>query len=314
VTFVCFTLIVNFESEDMSKIKFKGIFVPHITPFSKDESLDEISLRKCLRFWMNCEVAGLVPCGSNGEAPYLSREERRKVIETVVDEVDGEVPVIAGTGSMSTRETILFTKDAKDVGVDAALVVTPFYFRLSSKEIHEHYAALLEAVDLPIVLYSVPKFTGFSLEPNVVSKLVAEYDNVIGVKDSSGNIGEITEIIRLVGDKISVLAGTGDVVLSTLALGGSGAVVAVANVVPKLCCNLYEAFRKGNYERSSSLQHHIAYLNEVLVKRTNQLSAIKEALNLLGLPAGYPRKPALPLAGEEKKEIQDVLKAMQKQS
>jgi len=140
---------------------------------------------------------------------------------------------------------------------------------------------------------------------------VAEYENVVGVKDSSGSIGAITEIIRLVGDEVSVLAGTADVTLPTLMLGGRGAVIAVANVLPKMCSRLYEAFRKGDYEGASKLQRRISYLNEVLVKKHNQLSAIKESLKLRGLPGGYPRRPALPLREEEKKDIENVLKTMQ---
>jgi 4-hydroxy-tetrahydrodipicolinate synthase len=130
------------------------------------------------------------------------------------------------------------------------------------------------------------------------------------MKDSSGSIGTITEIIRLVGDEVSVLAGTADVTLPTLMLGGRGAVIAVANVLPKMCSSLYEAFRKGDYKEASKLQRRISYLNEVLVKKHNQLSAIKESLKLRGLPGGYPRKPALPLREEEKKDIENVLKAM----
>lgn len=295
----------------MRKISLNGIFVPHVTPFTRDGDLDEEALRTCVRFWVEGGVSGLMPCGSNGEAPYLSRKERKKVIETVVDEVNGKVPVIAGTGSMSTRETIMLTKDARDLGVDAALVVTPFFFKLSNREIHEHYKALLDTVDLPVVLYSVPKFTGFSLEPTVISQLASEYESVVGVKDSSGSIGSIAEIIRLVDAKISVLAGTAEVTLPTLMLGGRGAVIAVANVFPKVCSSLYAAFRRGDYEEASKLQRHISYLNEVLVKRHNQISAIKEALKLRGLPSGYPRRPALPLEREERNDIENVLKTMQ---
>jgi len=298
----------------MKRVSLDGIFVPHITPFTRDGELDEEALRTCVRFWVEGGLSGLVPCGSNGEAPYLSRQERRKVIETVVDEVNGKVPVIAGTGSMSTRETITFTRDAKDLGVDAALVVTPFYFKLSNREVYEHYKAVLEAVDLPVVLYSVPKFTNFSLEPTVIAKLASEYENVVGVKDSSGSIGTITEIVRLTGNKISVLAGAADVTLPTLMLGGRGAVIAVANVFPKLCSSLYNAFKRGDYEQASKIQRSISYINEVLIKRHNQLSAIKEALKLRGLPGGYPRRPVLPLENEERKEIEDFLKAMSESS
>jgi len=295
----------------MSRLSLDGIFVPHITPFTRGGELDVEALKECVRFWLDGGVSGLVPCGSNGEAQYLSRQERMKVIETVVDEVNGKVPVVAGTGSMSTQETIMFTRDAKDLGVDTALIVTPFYFKLSNREICEHYRSILEAVDLPIILYNVPKFTGFSLEPVVVSQLVSKYEGVIGVKDSSGSIGAITEIIRLVGEKISVLAGTADVTLPTLMLGGRGGVIAVANVFPNLCSSLYDAFKRGNYEEANRLQRRVSFLNEVLVKRHNQLSAIKKALELQGLPGGYPRKPALPLESAESKDIENVLKSMQ---
>jgi len=289
------------------KPQLEGIFTPHITPFTRDGDIDEKALRTCVKFWVESGISGLIPCGSNGEAPYLSREERKEVIEIVIDEANGKMPVIPGTGSMSTRETVLFTQDARDLGADAALVVTPFYFKLSNRELYEHYRAVIEAVDLPILVYNVPKFTGFSLEPVVISQLASEYDNVIGVKESSGNINQIAEIIRLVGKKISVLAGTADVILPTLTLGGKGAVVAVANVAPKVCVNLYKAFREGNEEEAKRLQLQVSHLNEVLVKKYNQLSAIKEALNMLGWPVGYPRRPALPLDEEAKEDIKKVL-------
>jgi len=292
----------------MPRLVLNGIFVPHVTPFTREGDLDLKALRVCVRFWLESGVSGLVPCGSNGEAPYLSRQERIKVIETVVDEVNGKIPVIAGTGSMSTKETITFTKDAKDLGVDAALIVTPFYFKPTNREMHEHYRTILQTVDLPIVVYNVPKFTGFSLETAFIHQLVSENEKIIGLKDSSGNIGSITEIIRLVGDKISVLAGTADVALPTFLLGGKGAVIAVANVFPKLCSQLYETFKNSKYEEAKMLQKRISFANEVLVKRYNQLSAIKEALRLQGLPGGYPRKPALPLDSEEKKAVQNLLK------
>lgn len=294
----------------MRRIRLDGIFVPHVTPFTLDGDLDKEALRTCVRFWIEGRVSGLVPCGSNGEAPYLSREERKEVIETVVDEVNGKVKVIAGTGTMSTKETILFTRDAKDLGVDAALVVTPFYFKLSNKEICEHYKVLLEAVDLPVILYSVPKFTGFSLEPTVISQLVSKYENVVGVKDSGGSIGMTAEIMRSVGNKISVLAGAADVTLPTLMMGGKGAVIAVANVFSAMCSSLYEAFGRGDYEKASKLQRRLSRLNEILVKNHNQLSAIKEALRLQGLPGGYPRRPALPLEDAEKVDVENVLKVI----
>lgn len=237
----------------------------------------------------------------------MSREERQKVIRIVVDEVEGKVPVVAGTGSLSTKETITFTKDAKDLGVDAALVVTPFYYKLSSRELYNHYSVLLETIDLPIVLYSVPKFTGFSLEPSIISQLAEHYQDVVGIKDSSGSIGAIAEIVRLVDGSVSVLAGAADVTLPALMLGARGSIIAVANVFPEIC-GLYEAFKKGNYEKAVRLQQRVSHLNELLVKKHNQLSAIKEALRMRGLPSGWPRRPALPLEREEKRGFENLLK------
>jgi 4-hydroxy-tetrahydrodipicolinate synthase len=297
----------------MRKPVLNGIFIPHITPFTHEGELDLKALRICVKFWLESGVSGFVPCGSNGEAPYLNRQERMKVIETVVDEVNGKAPVIAGTGSMSTKETIEFTKDAEALGADAALIVTPFYFKPANREMQEHYRLISEAVDIPIVVYNVPKFTGLMLEVAFIHQLISENEKIIGLKDSSGNIGAITETIRLVGEEISVLAGTADVTLPTLLLGGKGAVLAVANVFPKLCTQLYETFKSGKYEEAKRLQMQIAFVNEILVKRYNQLSAIKEALKLLGLPAGYPRKPALPLEDKEKEVIQNLLKQMDEQ-
>ena len=284
-----------------------GMFVPCITPFTRAGELDIRGLGACVRFWLDEGVSGLAPCGSNGEAAYLSRQERAKVIESVMDEVDGRVLVVAGTGSMSTRETIAFTKDASDLNVDAALVVTPFYYKLSNEEIREHYRLVSEAVDIPIVVYNVPKFTGFSLEPVLVNRLATENEKIIGIKDSSGNVGTITEIIRLARDKLTVLAGTADVALPALLSGGRGAVLAVANVFPDLCSRLYEAFKEARYEEASRLQSLVSYANEVLVKRFNQISAIKEAMKLKGLSSGYPRRPALPLSSKDREIIKKMM-------
>jgi 4-hydroxy-tetrahydrodipicolinate synthase len=298
----------------MPRLALNGMFVPCITPFTRAGRLDVDGLKACVRFWLEGKVSGLVPCGSNGEAPYLTRQERIRVIQTVLDEVKGKVPVIAGTGSMSTQETITFTKDAANLGANAALVVTPFYFKLSNKEMHEHFCAVSEAVDIPIIIYNVPKFSGVSLDPVQVQNLVAENEGIIGVKDSGGNLGAITETVRLVGDRISVLAGTADVALSTLMIGGTGAVLAVGNAFPALCNRLYEAFKNKRYEETAKLQSHLSFANEVLVKKFNQISAIKEAMRLQGLEAGYPRRPALPLDNEARKTLEKLLKETDWQS
>jgi len=295
-------------------IKLEGIVPPHVTPFSKSGEVDEPALRRLIHFWLDGGVSGLVPCGSNGEAPYMTREERRRVIEIVVDEVNGKVPVIAGTGAPSTRETIALTRDAKDVSVDAVLVVTPYFFRPNDEELVEHYRSVSSAVDVPLVLYNVPKFTGYNLETSVVVKLVKECSQVVGIKDSSGSIGQISELIRQVGDKISVVAGTGDLVLATLLMGGKGGILAVANVAPRLCSDIYDHFKRGEIEEAKEAQMKALHLNDVLVRRYNQLSSIKEALNQLGQPAGYPRLPSLPLSEEARQTIRKALSVLRLRS
>lgn len=288
-------------------MKINGILPPHITPFNKYEEVDEQALRRLIHFWLDNGVSGLVTCGSNGEAVYMTREERRKVAEVVVDEVNGKVPVIVGTGAPSTRETIHLTKDAKDIGADAALIVTPYYYTPNEEELYKHYKHILETTDFPIVLYSVPKFTGYSLNINVVKRLVEGYSQVVGIKDSSGLVGRISDLIAQVGDRISVLVGTGDIILPGLVMGATGAVVAIANVAPKLCSNIYNTYLNGDLESAKRLQNIANQLNELLIKRFNQISSIKEALIQLGQPAGLPRKPSLPLDSEACEEIRNFL-------
>jgi len=285
--------------------KPKGVMPPHITPFKQNGEVDEEALRQCVNFWIENKVGGLVPCGSNGEAPYMDKEDRSKVIGIVVDQSNGKVPVIAGTGSLSSEETICLTRDAKDAGADAALIITPFYYKLSDLELFEHYRKIVESVDIPVILYNVPKFTGFNLEPRVAAKL-AQLENVVGIKDSSGSIGQIGEIIRLVGDRIAVLAGTGDLIYPTLMLGGRGAIVAVANAAPLHCSEIYEAFRKGEYEKARDLQLRLLPLNDALTRKYGVV-ACKEALAMMGKPVGFPKRPLLALNEESKADIRRAL-------
>jgi len=284
-----------------------GVLVPHITPFTREEELDERALRTLIHFWVDEGCSGLVSCGSNGEGAYLSREERSRVFKVVLDEANGKVPVIAGTGAASTRETIAMTRDAKDMGCDAAIVVTPYYFKPTGREMARHYARILEAVDIPMILYNVPKFTACNLEPYTAHQLVEEYDHVVGIKDSSGSIGQIAELIRLVGERVSVLAGSGDLLLPTLALGGSGGVIGIANVYPRLSASVYRAHTEGRIEEARRLQLRLTHLNDVLLLKMNQISSLKEALRITGLPGGYPRGPMMELSGAEKEELGRLL-------
>jgi 4-hydroxy-tetrahydrodipicolinate synthase len=240
----------------------------------------------------------------------MTREERSRVLGIVLDEVNSKAPVIAGVGTPSTRETIALGRDAKDIGADALIVVTPYYCRPSSKELLEHYSRVASSVDLPIIVYNVPKFTGYNVEADLITKIIENNVNVVAVKDSAGSIGQISELVRRVGIRVSVLAGTADVLLPSLHMGAKGGIIAIANVVPRLCVDLYNAFMQGDFDTAKAIQMRVLVLNDVLVRKFNQLAAIKQAMSILGKEAGRPRGPSLPLDTSARTEIEKELLAL----
>lgn len=290
------------------KVELEGVFPPHITPFTATERIDEQALRRDVDFWIESGVHGLVTCGSNGEGVYMTREERGRVLRLVLDQANGRVPVIAGTGGPSTRQSLALTRDAFDLGVDAALLVTPYYYRLSQEAIYRHYEIIANAVDVPLIVYNVPKFTGVNLEPWVLERLL-QYDTVIGVKDSSANMRQMQELIRIAGDRVSILAGSGNMIYPTLASGGHGAIVAIANVVPELTAKLYRCFKAGNHRKARDVQSAIVVLNDFVTQR-HGIPAVKAALNLRGEGGGYPRKPLTPLNPEATGQLRALLQPL----
>lgn len=290
------------------KFKPSGIIIPHITPFGPSGELDEEGLRKDVDFWIENGVHALVACASNGEAIYMTREERRRVVSTVLDEANGRVPVLAGSGSAGTQQAIALTKDARDLGADGVLVVTPYYFKPDQNQVYHYYEDIAEAVNIPIILHDVPKFTGLNLEPRVVQKL-AELDNVVGIKDSSGNMRQIQELIRLAGDKISVLAGSGNMIHPTLVSGGHGAVVAIANVAPSLTRKIYDAHINADQKTAREMQLALVPLDDFLTT-AHGIPAIKAALDMLGEVGGYPRKPLTPLGEQPRNQLERLLKSV----
>jgi len=291
-------------------MKLEGIFVPNVTPFDEKGEIKYEHLADLVEFWLGAGVSGIVVNASTGEGPLLSREEKRELIEFVREKVDGRGKVIAGTGAIGTRETIELTSDAKDLGADAALVTTPFFFKPTDEELVEHFIALDAAIDLPFILYNVPKFTGYTVAPKIVDKVSGECSNMVGIKDSSGNPGAMAENTRLFGDRISVLSGAADMTLPTLALGGRGAILAVANFIPEICVGLYRAAKMGDLEEAGKSQQLLSYVNKVLVREHPQVAAVKAALSLKGHAAGVPRKPLKPLSADMRETILRDLKDM----
>ncbi|HUS78036.1 MAG TPA: dihydrodipicolinate synthase family protein [Patescibacteria group bacterium] len=290
-------------------MKLKGIFVPNVTPFDGEGKIVWNYLADLVEYWLGAGVSGLVVNASTGEGPLLSREEKRANIEFVRKRVGSRGKVIAGTGGIGTRETIELTEDAKNLGAEAALVTTPFFFKPNEEEIYQHFVAL-NAVDLPVILYNVPKFTGYTVSPGLVDRIVDECSNVVGIKDSSGSPGAMAENIRLFGDKINVLSGAADMTLPTLSMGGTGAILAVANAIPEVCVDLYKAAVKGDLKEAGGHQMTVSYVNRVLVRENPQVAAVKVALKLKGHPAGVPRAPLKPLTEDGEKTVLRNLKAL----
>lgn len=288
-------------------MKLEGIFIPNVTPFREDGGLDKEALSSLMEYWMEAGISGLAVNASTGEGPLLSREEKAELLELAVERVRGRGIVIAGSGEIGTRETIELTKDALDIGADAALVITPYFYRPTDEELYRHYSTLLSKVDIPVILYNVPKFTGYSIKAGVIKRIAEEHSNLIGVKESGGDPGTLAEIINLVGERLSVLSGSGDTLLPALTLGGKGGVLAIANVIPEICVALYKAYKRGESVEAGRLQVVISALNKVLVRDLNQASALKKALNLMGRWAGYPRPPILPISQAEEEKVIEAL-------
>ena len=284
-------------------MELRGIYVPNVTPFNDHGAIEEQRLADLVEFWLGAGVSGLVVNASTGEGPLLSRDEKKRLIGLVRENVGGRGVVIAGTGEVGTRETIELTRDAMDLGAKAALVVTPYFFQPSGEELFQHYASLMASVDLPVILYNVPKFTGYSIAPKVVERIANECSNLVGIKDSSGNPGTVAEIIRLVGDKVDVLSGAADTALPTLTMGGKGAILAVANAIPETCVSLYRAAVRGDLMEAGRLQLKASYVNKVLVREHSQIAAVKAAMNSIGHPAGVPRRPLRSLPLEEERQV-----------
>src|SRR4030066_1722146 len=232
----------------MLMFKPEGILPALVTPFTDDgKSVDEERLRSLVRHCLKLGVHGVVPCGTTGEFVNMNVEEKKQVIKVVVDEVNGKVPVVAGTGASGTRETVEMTKYAKDVGPPAALIVPPFYLKPADRGIYEHYSTIASQVDLPIILYNIPQCTGLPLPWQMVEDL-AQIPNIVGVKDSSGQLAFILAVLEKVRDKINVMCGHDEIVVAALAAGCSGAILATANIMPDIWVQVYNAIQKGDLQ------------------------------------------------------------------
>jgi 4-hydroxy-tetrahydrodipicolinate synthase len=285
--------------------KPEGILPALVTPFTDDgKTVDEERLRGLVNHCIELGVHGVVPCGTTGEFVNLTTEEKKRVIKTVIDEVNGRVKVIAGTGASGTDEAVEMTKYAKDVGADAALVVTPFYLKPADRGIYEHYFTITSEVDLPVILYNIPQCTGLPLPWQMVEDL-AQIPNIVGVKDSSGQLSFILAVLEKVRDKINVLCGHDEVVIAALAAGCSGAILASANVIPDVWVQIYNHVKNGELQKARELQYKVQKIARIIVG--SGAVGTKEALNMMKIKVGPVRKP-LSVGGELTYESKEELR------
>lgn len=286
-----------------------GCHIPIITPFKDDLSIDEAGLRKLVNYYIE-EVGcdGLVPCGTTGESPTLDNREHARVIEIVVDETRGRVPVMAGTGSNSTKEAIEMTKHAEDLGVSASLQVCPYYNRPTQDGLMKHFEAIAKSTKLPLFIYNIPSRTARLIEAKTMIAL-SHIDNIIGMKDACGDLAITMEIIRATRvspKKFYVLCGEDALTYPMLALGGDGGILAVAHVIGKEYREMIKLYRSGKASEALEIHFKMLPVVKALFIETNPVP-VKEALTMMGLPAGKLRLPLVPLRSENREALRNIL-------
>jgi len=288
----------------MGKFDYRptGVMPALVTPFNKDdESINEENLRNLVNNLIDQGVTGLVPVGTTGEFVNMTFEERLRVIEIVVDETNGRVPVIAGTGETGTKLVIDATKAATDIGADACIIVTPYYLKPKAKGLYDHYFTIAEKTDIPLVLYNIPVCTGVELPWTVVEDLV-DIENFVAIKDSSGDYKYFSALLEKVSDKISVLIGWDENVLGALAGGAAGCILGSANVIPKVWLELYDHVENNRLKEAQTLQKKVQKLARMLIN--SGALGVKECLNMMGVPVGTTRRPII-LGDTLSYELQD---------
>ena len=294
----------------MNNPAIKGIITPIITPMHPDESVNLPELRNQIERQIAGGVNGIFCFGTNGEGYILSTQEKEEILEATIDQVKGRVPVYAGTGCISTRDTIYMSRRAQELGADVLSIITPSFAAASQKELYDHYCEVAKHVDLPIVLYNIPPRTGNKLLPETVVKLARDVDVIQGAKDSSGDLENLKAYIRLtqdVGKPFSVLAGNDGAILTCLKEGGAGGIAGRANLYPKSLASIYNSFVAGDIAQAEKLQDAVATLQRVF-RFGNPNTVIKKAVAMLGYPVGDCRRPFNYLCDEGIAELQAVLK------
>lgn len=294
-------------------MNFEGTYVAMVTPFTKDEEIDEEGFRSNINFLIDNGVNGLLAAGTTGESATLSHDEHKKVIEILIDEVDGRVETLAGAGSNSTKEAIDLVKFSEDAGADAALVITPYYNKPQQHGLIDHYQVISDASDIPIIAYNVPSRTGVNLDVDTIVEL-AKIDSVDAIKEASGSIDKISEIYKALSlegleEDFNILSGEDGLTLPIMALGGTGVISASANVDPRRMVLMVDSMLNEDYQRAQELHYEMINLIKALFVESNPVPA-KTAMRIMGLPSGPLRQPL----AEMKEDNVEILKKALKDS
>ena len=284
---------------------FTGSLVAIVTPFRQGK-VDERALAELIEWQIANGTNGIVPCGTTGESATLSHDEHNRVIELTVEVARRRVPVIAGTGSNSTEEAIALTKHAKQAGADGALLITPYYNKPTQEGLYQHYKAVAEAVDVPLVLYNIPGRTGVNMLPSTIARLSA-IKTIVGVKEGSGSVQQASDIVQMCGDRLTVLAGDDSLTLPMMAVGGKGVITVTANIVPMEMAGLVKSFAAGRIDEARRIHFKLSPLFSALFFETNPIP-VKEALGLMRKIDPELRLPLCPMAQETRERLIGVLK------
>ena len=283
---------------------FKGSIVAIVTPF-KDGKVDEESYRQLIEFQIENGTSAIVPCGTTGESATLNVDEHARVIDIAVEAVNKRVPVIAGTGGNSTSEAIELSEHAKKVGADATLQVTPYYNKPTQEGLYQHFKAIAKGVPLPQVLYNVPSRTSVNMLPETVARL-SELPEVVAIKEASGNLGQMADIVRLAGDNITLLSGDDNLTLPVLSIGGAGVVSVAANIVPRDTADLIKAWEEGRPDEARGLFYKLLPLCQAMFFETNPIP-VKTSLSLMGKIQDEMRLPLYPMAPANLEKLKNAL-------
>ena len=287
---------------------FTGCGTALVTPFRHDQSLDEAALRRLVRRQIEAGIDFLVPCGTTGESPTLSRAEHLRVVEITLEEAKGKVPVLGGAGGYNTREVIELARELEHLGVDGILSVTPYYNKPTQEGLYQHFTAIASAIRLPIIVYSVQSRTGVNVEPATLARLAA-IPNVAGVKEASGNISQMASVIQQTPPEFLVLSGDDAITLPLMALGGRGIISVVSNEIPAEMTQLAHYGAAGDFAKARALQRKYLPLMEVNFVESNPIP-VKAALGLMGLLDPVYRLPMVPPKPENLAKIEKVLESV----